>query len=550
MPYANVPGRSAGDWFTMDPDHRSEHCSEDSFLVEAVFIAFAFGMGLLVRYVGLPPLVGFLGAGFAINLLRPTLALPEQTGEILGYVAHLGVLLLLFTVGLKLKLKSLVQPEVLGGSLLHFAFSLFVLAPALRFGLSLDWPTAALLAVALSFSSTVLAAKTLEGKRELKAFHGRVAIGILVVQDLIAIAAMTLAGGHAPSPWVLGLLALPLLRPVLHRLLDASGHDELLVLVGMLMALVLGGALFEAVGLSGELGALLVGVTLGGHPKAQELSNALWSLKEVLLVGFFLQIGMAGLPDLQALVFALVMALLLPLKGLLFFALLVRFRLRARNAFLASLSLTTYSEFGLIVALAMVPHWVVPLALTVAFSFLLAAPINRLAHPLFAHLERRLRRFERLEHHPDEQPVSFGEAQVLVMGMGRVGTAAYNALAAEGVPVVGLDSDPSRVARHRDEGRNVLYADAEDSCFWQGADFSRQRSIVLCMSDSEAHVIATRQLRRIGFTGLIVAHALYDDRARAIEEAGADRTYLTMNEAGVGLVKHLRQLEQAMQRSA
>lgn len=512
-------------------------------MLEAVSIAFAFALGLAVRLVGLPPLVGFLAAGFALNAVGPSVGLPEDAGAILRHVSHLGILLLLFTVGLKLKLKSLVQPEVIGGGLLHFLITCLLLTPALVLGLGVDWTTALLLTVALSFSSTVLAAKTLEAKRELKAFHGRVAVGILIVQDLIALAAMTLAGGEAPSPWAALVLLLPLLRPLLYRLLDASGHDELLVLMGMLMALVLGGAAFQAVGLNGELGALLVGVTLGGHPRAQELSNALWSLKEVFLVGFFLQIGMTGLPDLQAFGFALLLVALLPLKALLFLLLLVVFRLRGRNAFLTSLSLTSYSEFGLIVAAAVLPQWLVPLALTVALSFVFAAPLNRYAHVLVERLDGRLNRLQRARYHPDEQPVSFGRARVLVMGMGRVGTSAYDALADDRVAVLGLDSDPTRVQRHRAEGRRVLYADAEDSCFWQGADFSNLRSILLCMSDSEAHVIAARQLRKTGYTGVIAAHSLYADQARAIEQAGADRTYLTMNEAGVGLVKHLRELE-------
>ena len=115
--------------------------------------------------------------------------------------------------------------------------------------------TALMLAVALSFSSTVLAAKVLEGKRELRAFHGRVAIGILVIQDLIALFVMSLTSGSTPSMWALVVFGIPLLRPVFYKLLDFSGQDELLVLLGLLRALVGGGFGFESVGLSSELGA-------------------------------------------------------------------------------------------------------------------------------------------------------------------------------------------------------------------------------------------------------------------------------------------------------
>ena len=106
------------------------------------------------------------------------------------------MLLLLFTVGLKLKLRSIISPEVIGGSLLHFGITCAVFAPGLYLLLALDWTTALMLAIALSFSSTVLAAKVLESKRELRAFHGRVAIGILIMQDLIALVVMSLAAGQ------------------------------------------------------------------------------------------------------------------------------------------------------------------------------------------------------------------------------------------------------------------------------------------------------------------------------------------------------------------
>mgnify|MGYP005757367429 CR=1 FL=1 len=100
-------------------------------MVEAIWLAFAFATGMLVRPLGLPPLVGYLAAGFALAALGRDIGLPPENNAVLQHVAHLGVLLLLFTVGLKLKLKNLVQPEVIGGGLLHFALSGLILTPAL-----------------------------------------------------------------------------------------------------------------------------------------------------------------------------------------------------------------------------------------------------------------------------------------------------------------------------------------------------------------------------------------------------------------------------------
>ena len=513
---------------------------------EVFAVGAAFILGLAVRPFGLPPLVGFLAAGFLINAMGPSLGMPEETGPILDYLANLGVLILLFTVGLKLKLKQIGEPHVVGSALLHFALSIVVFTPVAWVFFTDDWTVALLVGIGLAFSSTVLAAKMLETKREMGNFHGRAAIGILIVQDIIALVVLAVFSGKVPGVWALLIFATPLLRPLLHKLLDLAGHDEVLVLAGLALAFVIGGYGFEIIGLKGEIGALVMGLLLSNHPRASELSDSLWALKEVFLVGFFLSIGMAGLPDWSAIAFAVVMGVLLPVKGLLFFLLLIAFRLRARTSFLAALSLTAYSEFGLIVA-AGIPaaqEFLVPLAIAVSVSFLIAAPLNRAAHPLFERLEARLQRFERATRHPDEQPTSLGDADTLIFGMGRTGTATYRELETDGFKPVGLDADTYTAAAHQQAGRNVVFADAEDSNFWNSVDLGKIRAAVLAMDDLEAKLIAARMLRKKGFEGPIVSHALHAEHVDLIKLAGASQTYLTMQEAGRSLAHHAMEATQ------
>jgi hypothetical protein len=216
-------------------------------------------------------------------------------------------------------------------------------------------------------------------------------------------------------------------------------------------------------------------------------------------------------------------------------------RLRARSAFLTGVSLTNYSEFGLIVASVVMPQWLIPLAITVAVSFVISAPLNRFAHPLYERLGPRLTRMERATRHPDEQPISLGDAQALIMGMGRTGRAAYDRLADKGLKLVSLDSDPVVIEQSRRAGRNVLFADAEDQMFWQNLQMHDVQAVILAMNDPEAKIISTQKLRARGFGGLILSHAMYEDIALRIQEAGADRTYLTMSEAGTGLAEHAAQ---------
>jgi predicted Kef-type K+ transport protein len=504
----------------------------------------AFALGLAARQLRLPPLVGFLAAGFLLS------GLGVRPDPAIGELGRIGVWLLLFTVGLKLRFKSLVRPEVWATALVHLAIS-GSLAALLARNAGLSWLSAWLLGATFGFSSTVLTAIILEPKRELRAFHGRVAIGILIVQDLVAVALMAVEAGTSPSPYAAGLLLLPLLKPLLDRLVSVTGHGELLVLLGVLLAVAVGAYGFEALGLSPELGALLLGALLAGHPRAVELGDALWGMKELFLVGFFLGIGLAGLPTMDTLVGAGLLLLVLPLKAALFFVLLLGIGLRARSSYLAALSLASYSEFGLIVLQVGIREglldagWLPLAALAVAGSFVLAAPLNRWAHQSYARWETLLLRFERERRHPDDEPLSVGAAEVLVVGMGRVGSGAYRYLKDLGLQVVGLDSDMGKVEAHLREGRRVVYADAEDPELWHRLRLERVRAVMLALPDAEAKIIASRQLRLRGFAGLIAATHVYEDERTPILRAGCDVTYNYFSEAGTGFAAHISDALQA-----
>lgn len=506
--------------------------------MEALWIGAAFALGLIGRQVGLPPLAGYLLAGFVLHAFR------VEGGPILDAVAHIGVLLLLFSLGLKLDLRSLLNRSILGTALIHLSITGVLLAFVLLAATPLSLQGAIFLAVTLGFSSTVLAAKALEDRREVRAFHGRVAIGVLIIQDLVAVALLSFSGGHAPNPFAFLLLGLPLLRPLLHKLLEISGHDELLVLFGLFLALV-GGTTFEQVGLSPELGALVLGGLLSGHRKSVELFKSLWSLKEAFLVGFFLQISLTGLPDQTGLILAGLLLLFLPLKSALYFLLLLAFRFRSRSAFLVSLGLSSYSEFALIcipVGIAaswVTADWAVILALTITMSFIIAAPLNRYAHRLYARCEARLLPFQTTERHPDEQPLLLGKTQYIVLGMGRSGTAAYDYLTGQGVRVAGLDSDPSKVALLRKSGRRVLFADGEDPGLWHQLDLDGVNAVLMTMPDAQSIRLSARELRNHGYKGMIGAASRHHDEARSLREAGVDMTFFTHEESGISLAEHV-----------
>lgn len=507
----------------------------------AVLIGVAFVAGMAVRKIGLPPLVGFLIAGF---ILRGT---GIETPEMLPDIADLGVTLLLFTIGLKLDVRSLLRPEVWAGTTLHMSVTALILggfayalgAAGIPLFEQLDCSTALILGFALSFSSTVFAAKVFEDRAELATRHAAVAIGILIMQDVIAVVFLTLSKGAVPSPWAFALLLLPLLRPLMTGLLARVGRGELLLLFGFVMTFA-GYALFEWVGLKGDLGAIAFGMILGSSPRAGELAKNLFGFKDLFLVAFFLNIGLSDDISPAAILAALILLPFLLPKALGFYGILCAFRLRARPAFFAGLGLANFSEFGLIVGSVAVSagwlssEWLVALAVLVALSFVVAAPLNAYPSRLFDRFRKGLRRFERAAFLPEDAPIKSIHPDVVIFGMGRVGTGAYDWLVEHRqLTVVGVDSDPTAYQEHLDAGRNILFGDGTDPGFWERIDTSIQPKMV---------IIATRNFRatqRIAdrlcsyrANTRITALVKHPDEAEALEKIGVTSVFDLYLEAG------------------
>ncbi len=520
--------------------------------MDAVLIAIAFFFGLLAQQFRLPPLVGFLIAGFVLQ------AFGQKGGETLHVIAELGVTLMLFSIGVKLRVRTLARPEIWAGTSLHTFLVVLIFAPVLLaagavagHAAGLTRQTAMLVSFALSFSSTVFAVKSLEEAGDMGAMHGRVAIGMLIMQDILAVLFLTFSTGKIPSLWAIGVIAALLLsRKWLGALIGRSGHGEMIALCGLFLALVLGAKCFESVGLKADLGALFVGVLVGSHPRAKELSKSLMGLTDLLLVGFFLQIGLEGAISLQGLLWALLLIVLLPLKGIAFFGLLTRFHLRARTSWMAGLTLSTYSEFGLIVmALGVgkgwLPHeWLVAMAIALSLSILIIAPITRKAEELYDPISDFLKRFETAGQHPDDLPIQTNGERIAIFGMGRVGMVAYQSMQAR-FPgrVIGFDRDPLAVAMHQQADRNVLLADATDSDFWERVSVNENIDLViLAMPKHGANVHAAKTLKRHHFEGVVTATGKFDDEVKELRELGLDTAFNLYSEAGAGFADHVVQV--------
>ncbi len=511
---------------------------------DIIAIGFSFALGLVARLIGLPPLVGYLIAGFVL------FAAGGQLTETLREFSGMGVTLLLFTIGLKLRLKSLLMPQIWGVAALHMLIIVIIAALFISLlgiiGVSrfvdMEPGVVALIAFAMSFSSTVFAVKVLEEKGEMYSLYGRLAIGILIIQDIIAVLFLAVSTGKVPSIWALALLALIPLRPLLQRILEKSGHGELRVLFGLTLAL--GGAqIFEMAGVKGDLGALILGMLLASHHQASQLSRQLLGFKDVFLVGFFLSIGLSGPLDWGAAGIGLLLILVVPIKMLLFFLLLSWFRLRVRTSMLTSFSLANYSEFGLIVAVVGVsnawisPQWLIVLAVSLSLSFLLAAPLNTASNILYLKLRSGFARFESKERLAEELAIVPGDATVIIFGMGRVGSGTYDEICKRaGKGVLGVDVDSETVSAQVTLGRRVISGSATDPDFWDRIDLGGKRIklVLLAMPNIRENLFAIQQLKNLGYRGKVAAVAKYPDDVEALQQAGVDAAFNLYAEAGVG----------------
>lgn len=519
----------------------------DAMHVVPLGVAFLFGFA--ARLLRLPPLIGFLAAGFLLG------ALGMENSPMLQEIADLGITLLLFTIGLKLHLKDLVAPVVWLTASLHMAVTT-VIAAMLVFALSalglglfqgMDRETALLIGFALSFSSTVFAVKVFEARGEMGAIHARIAIGLLIVQDIFAVVYIAISAGKMPSLWAVALIGLLPLRPLLLKMLEKAGHGELLVLMGWIFPLA-GAALFELVGIKADLGALVLGVLLAGHTKTKELAKSLLSFKDLFLIGFFLSIGLSGDLSWEAIGTALLLvALLVPFKTILYFLLMTRQKMRSRSAVLASLGLANISEFGLIVGSIGVANaqldqaWLSVLALSLAISFLLASPLNAVSKRLYRRLRRPLHRFETRARLPGDEVIRAGKARVVVFGMGRVGTGAYDYLRAQwGDVVLGIDINESYVTRHQAAGRNVKLGDATDADFWARAERSGQMKLaLLAFSHLEENMAVARLLRERRNDIELASVAHYPDEEQTLRDAGVSAVFNFFASAGKSFAEHV-----------
>jgi len=501
---------------------------------------------LIVAFI----VVGLLAGPSALDIVR--------SNDQIDLLSELGVAVLLFLVGIKLDVKlvrSLGAVSLMTG-LGQVAFTSvfgFAIGLALGFGAV----ESLYIAVALTFSSTIIIVKLLSDKREIDSLHGQVALGFLIVQDLVVVLAMVVlsaigigAASDAAGTDILVTTASAVLLlvavilfvryladPLTERLARAP---ELLITFAIAQAAMFA-AIGDAIGLGKEIGGLLAGVSLASTRYREIIAARLAPLRDFLLLFFFIALG-AGL-DLThfsgnataAIVFSGFVLLGNPLIVL---VIMGAMGFRKRTGFLAGLTVAQISEFSLIftgmgVTLGHVGVDALGLVTLVGLVTIAASTyMITYSHQLYSLCEPALGVFER--HGTPREPDEAGKYvqqryDFVLFGLGRFGTAIGVRLQRAGARVLGVDFNPAAVRRCRRLGFDVEYGDATDPEFVAGLPLTTTRWAVSTVpvhatgvTHDDPRRMTVQALRASGFRGRIAVTSHHEPDASELVAAGAD----------------------------
>jgi Kef-type K+ transport system membrane component KefB len=510
-------------------------------------------------------LISFIGA-IAVRIRQPTLVAYIAVGilagpAVLGIVnahdqiellAQLGITVLLFIVGLKLDLHHVrhIGPVALATGLGQLAFTI-CLGFALTSAMGRSPIEALYIAVALTFSSTIIIVKLLSDKRELDSLHGRIAIGFLIVQDIAVVVAMMamsalkdvdggslldVVGSLVPRLFAAGISIYLLMRYVLPRLVGVMARSQELLAVFAIAWGASLAALGEAAGFSKEAGAFLAGFSLASTGYREAMSSRLSGIRDFMLLFFFIDLG-AKL-DFSTLGHELGPALVLSVfvligNPLIVMAIMGYMGYRKRTGFLAGLTVAQISEFSIVfvtmgIGLGHIGTGALGLTTLVGLvTITLSTYMIIYSQALYSRLEPWLSAFERKkpfrESASDSKSAVSSDPEVVVFGMGRYGSRLMMRLKEKGTRVLGIDFDPEVVRSMRKRGFNVLFGGGEDQSLVDTLPLSKVEWVVATLPDWESNSALLEALNSARYKGKIAAVARDDSNETLLRGAGAHK---------------------------
>jgi len=532
--------------------------------MHAVFSEFALllmmsaAAGAVSLWLRQPVLIAYIVIGIVAG---PAVLGVVTAHDQLDLLAQVGVAVLLFVVGLKLDLQHIrhIGPVALATGLGQLAFTI-IIGFLIILAMGKGWMEALYVAVALTFSSTIIIVKLLSDKREIDSLHGRIAVGFLIVQDLAVVVAMmvmsTLRGdGGDGSLWMLasslslriGIAAVGmylLMRFILPKVVDRMAQSQELLLI---FAVAWGtglAALGEWAGFSKEAGAFLAGFSLASTHYRDAINARLTGIRDFLLLFFFIDLG-AKL-DFSTLGSELWPALVLSLfvlvgNPLIVMSIMGYMGYRKRTGFLCGLTVAQISEFSIIfvamgIALGHLDTGALGLTTLVGLiTIALSTYMILYSHPLYDKLAAWLGIFERNNPYREQALATASqdlrEADVIVFGLGRYGSRLAFGLKDAGLKVLCVEFDPEVARSRREQGLSVRYGDGVASEFLESLPLKDTRWAVSTLPDVASNRDLLRGLHELHYSGEVAVVAREEGDDLALEKLGVTTILYPMRNA-------------------
>lgn len=536
------------------------------FLQLAVALSLSSLFGYFVLKLKLPLVVAYLMAGVFISLVS---LIDPHHSQVFELLPELGIAFVLFLIGMELDLreiKSLGVPIIVAalGQIVISTFGGFALAGALGFGAT----ESIYLGLGLAFSSTVVVVKMLIEKRDLASLYGKLSIGILLVEDLVAIAVLMVISVSG-SAFGLGLQqSLPILtlilkalglfvltfllsRFVLERVFDSVAKSvELLFLTAITWCFAFT-SLAVVLGFSVVIGAFLAGVALASSPYHLQIQGKIKPLRDFFLTLFFVYLGLqTKVADFISAWPAILLFTLfaLVLKPLLYVLILGIFGFRKHTLFQTGLNLSQISEFSLVVLLVGVGQGLVaPLALSImaavaVLSIICSSIMIAYSKPLYKIFAPMLSFFERKNgaHFMETTTEQEFDNHIVVIGAHRVGAPVVKFLEKEKIPFIVMDFNPHIIEELRKDGIYVVYGDLGDPEILDSLQLDKAKLIISTARDMSDNEMLLEECKRRKLRAKVVARALDKDHAKALKALGADYVILPEEVSGDFLVNQLK----------
>jgi len=532
----------------------------DSFIVSALLLLTVTSVAVaLFRRLGLGSVLGLLVAGVVVGPHSPGPYVTEHVEDV-RHFTELGVVLLLFVIGLEMKPSRLwsLRRDLFGlGSL---QILLAGLAIALYAALVVEsWKTTLLIGLTLSLSSTAFVMQLLQERGEFASRHGRGAFAILLMQDLSVVPLLALVpllsdtaaiasgiplweqllilGGMFAVLWVFGLRVVPFALEWLAR------HDnrEAFLLV-VLLAVFFAAWAMHQLGLSMALGAFLMGMLLSGSRFNMQIRAHIEPYRGLLMSLFFVAVGMSiDLGELadRPLEFVGHTAVLIGIKLAVLLPLALAFGYSRADSVRIAFLLAQAGEFGFVLfgsalVLDVIDEATFIMAVGVISLSMLATPLLvRLGDRLASRLEGKR---DGLQGPPtDMQEKSEQQQQVVIGGYGRMGHTVAVLLQASSIPFIAFDTDPKRVAQGRADGRPVFYGDIADPELLAASHVERASLVVLTIDPGATALRTVSHLRNTYPRVPIIARARDLEASASLLEAGATKAFPEAVEASLRL---------------